>query len=371
MSRKGENIFKRKDGRWEARYIKGHELSGKIKYGFCYGKTYQEAKEKVMYCKAAIRCNSPLPVANHKRRFSFFCREWLEMKRGNVKESTFVKYDTILKKHILPKLDRCFPQGINTLVVEQFKQELLNEELSAKSVRDILMVLRSILKYTAVQYPGVFPAVEITYPKEQKNETRVLNYNEQERFVAYLQTDMDECKFGVLLALMTGMRIGELCALRWKNVSLQNRTIRVDATLQRIKNLDAAGAGKTKVVISSPKSDTSIRTIPLTDNAFRLCARFDCQRPSAFLLTGTEIYMEPRTVQKRLAKYTEACGLHGVHFHTIRHTFATRCVEVGFEIKSLSEILGHANTAITLNRYVHASMELKRTNMNKLASVGM
>lgn len=81
--------------------------------------------------------------------------------------------------------------------------------------------------------------------------------------------------------------------------------------------------------------------------------------------------MEPRTLQYRLAKYTKECGLEGVHFHTLRHTFATRCVEVGFEIKSLSEILGHATTTITLDRYVHSSIELKRNNMSKLAAIGL
>ena len=93
------------------------------------------------------------------------------------------------------------------------------------------------------------------------------------------------------------------------------------------------------------------------------------QSPTAFVLTGTSDYMEPRTLQYRMEKYTAECGLEGVHFHTLRHTFATRCVEVGFEIKSLSEILGHANTTITLERYVHSSMELKRHNMNKLVMV--
>ena len=116
---------------------------------------------------------------------------------------------------------------------------------------------------------------------------------------------------------------------------------------------------------------SSVRTIPLTDGARALCARFDPHCPEAFLLTGTEAFMEPRQVQKRLAKYTRECGLEGVHFHTIRHTFATRCVEVGFELKSLSEILGHANTGITLDRYVHSSMELKRENMDKLTAAGL
>ena len=370
MPRKGENIFKRRDGRWEARYIKGRELDGKIKYGFCYGRTYREAKEKSMLCKAAVLNNTPLPVTRRRHRLAFYCEEWLRMERGRVKDSTYVKYDTILQNHILPKLGGCCPQGFTSPLAEQFKQALLDQGLGAKTVRDILTVLRSILKYTSARYPGVFPAVEITYPREQKKDARVLNVQEQTRFIEFLQTDMDECKFGTLLALLTGLRIGELCALRWGNVSLCSKTIRVDATMQRLKNLDGDG-GKTKIVISTPKSDTSTRTIPLSDSAAKLCSCFYHHSPSAFLLTGTEQYMEPRMLQKRLAEYTRACGLEGVHFHTIRHTFATRCVEAGVEIKSLSEILGHADISITLGRYVHPSMELKRTNMNKLTFAGL
>lgn len=370
MSKKGENIFKRKDGRWEARYIKGYELSGKIRYGFCYGKTYKEAKEKVTLCKAALLAGTPLPVTSNRHRLAFFCEEWLRQEKGTIKESTYVKYDTMLTKHILPKLGGCFPLGLSTQLIEQFKRELLEENLSSKTVRDILTLLRSILKYTAKQFPGIFPSVEICYPKEQKKEARVLSLEEQRRFISYLQTDMDECKFGILLAFLTGLRVGELCALKWENICLKNRTIRVNATMQRLRNLDCTGEGKTKVIIGSPKSETSIRIIPLTDEATRLCGQYDPHSPAAFLLTGTEKFMEPRQVQKRLAKYTKECGLDGVHFHTIRHTFATRCVEVGFEIKSLSEILGHANTTITLDRYVHSSMELKRENMDKLMAVG-
>lgn len=371
MPKRGENIFKRKDGRWEARYIMGYELSGKIRYGFCYGKTYREAKEKVTRCKAALVSGTPLPVTGNRHRLSFFCEEWLRLERGRVKESTYVKYETMLTKHILPKLGGCFPLGVNTQLIEQFKLELLEEGLSVKTVRDILTMLSAILKYTAEQFPGVFPTVEISYPKEQKKEARVLSVEEQRRFISYLRTDMDECKFGILLALLTGLRIGELCALRWEGVSLRDRTIRVEATMQRLRDLEGAGERKTKVVIGSPKSETSIRTIPLTDAAVRLCGQYDPHCPTAFLLTGTEKYMEPRQLQKRLARYTKECELDGVHFHTIRHTFATRCVEVGFEIKSLSEILGHANTTITLDRYVHSSMELKRENMDKLEGIGL
>lgn len=369
---KGENIFKRKDGRWEARYIKGYDLSGKIKYGFCYGKTYREAKEKVTKYKAALVSGQALPSTGTRHRFAFYCDEWLRMRKTKIRESTYIKYDTILEKHIKPKLGGCFPLGITTGLIDDFSKELLFEdELSVKTVHDILVVLHGILKYTAAQFPGIFPMVEINYPKESKKEMRVLSIEEQERFVKYLLTDMDSCKFGLLLALFTGIRIGELCALQWGNISVREKTIRIVATLQRLHDTNLESETKTRIVIGQPKSDTSARTIPMTDYAAELCKNAEVKNAGAYVLTGTNEYMEPRTLQYRIEKYTSECGLTGVHCHTLRHTFATRAVEVGFEIKSLSEVLGHATTTITLERYVHSSMELKRANMSKLSAVGL
>ena len=367
---KGENIFKRKDGRWEARYIKGYDLSGKIKYGFCYGKTYREAKEKVTKAKAILLSGNPTSASNSKHRFSFFCDEWYAASRVKLKESTCVKYHTMLEKHIKPRLGGCFPLGINESRIEAFTNELLfEEELAPKTVKDILVVLRSILNFTAKRFPGTFPQIMIVYPKESKKEMRVLSREEQTHFIQYLLADLDACKFGILLTLLTGIRIGELCALRWESISLKDKTIKISATMQRLKDMDGNREAKTKIVIGSPKSENSIRTIPISDYAAELCRRINPKSPAVFILTGNSDFMEPRALQYRMERYTKDCGLDGVHFHTLRHTFATRCVEVGFEIKSLSEILGHANTTITLDRYVHSSMELKRDNMNKLAAV--
>lgn len=368
---KGENIFRRKDGRWEARYVKGYDLSGKIKYGFCYGKTYKEAKEKVEKCKTDALAANRVVGKESRHKFYYYCDEWLRTRKNRLKESTYVKYDTILEKHIKPKMGSCAPAAINNELIEVFTDELLYQDmLSAKTVKDILIVLRSIFKYAAKQYPGMFLAVEIVYPKESKKEMRVLTRDEQERFVSYLLTDMDTCKFGILLALLTGLRIGEICALRWDAVDLKEQTIRVSATMQRLRNTEGEIESKTKIVIGTPKSDTSLRVIPMTDYAAELCGRMNPQCEAAFVLTGTEKYMEPRTLQYRLERYCREFGFEDVHFHTLRHTFATRCVEVGFEIKSLSEILGHATTTITLDRYVHSSIELKRNNMNKLTEIG-
>lgn len=369
---KGENIFKRKDGRWEARYIKGYEVSGKIKYGFCYGKTYREAKEKVTQAKAALIVGKPMPVRSSRRRLEFYCDEWLKGTKNRVKESTYIKYEGLINNHIKPKLGFCYPLGMRTDVVDDFTLELLDtDKLAPKTVRDILGVLRSILKFTERQMQVSFPQIDITYPKEIKKEIRILSQEEQTQFIHYLLKDMNNCKFGILLAMNTGMRIGELCALRWNDISLSERTIHIHATMQRLRDTTDSGKGRTRVVIGKPKSETSVRTIPLTESMANLCKQYTIMESGDYILTGTQVYMEPRTLQYRFEKYTKECGLEGVHFHTLRHTFATRCVEVGFELKSLSEILGHASTTITLDRYTHPSMSLKRSNMTKLASVGL
>lgn len=181
----------------------------------------------------------------------------------------------------------------------------------------------------------------------------------------------DEFKFGILFALMTGLRIGEVCALRSGDISLTEKTVTVRETVQRIKNLDGDGP-KTKIIFTKPKSDTSARVVPLTNTAFELCkTRVMQAEPDSFLLTGTSHFIEPRILQNRIKKYSRECGIKDIHFHVLRHTFATRCVEVGFEIKSLSEVLGHSSPRITLEKYVHSSIEFKRQNMTKLEAIGL
>ena len=369
---KGENIFKRKDGRWEARFVKGYDSAGKIRCGYCYGKSYKEAKEKVQKAKNEFGTDKVTRIQNSKRDFSYYCDEWIRINRNRIKESTFVKYTATIEKYIKPRLGAKQPLSLSSSMISEFSNKLLEEDgLSAKTVRDILIVLHSILKYTSVQFQGELPAIEIVYPKGTKKEMRVLTFEEQNCLMEYLLEDMDPCKFGILLALLTGLRIGEICALKWENISLEDRIIRIGSTMQRIRDFEEDSETKTKVVIGAPKTDTSLRIIPLTNYAVELCSQMEDREPEFYVLTGRKHYMEPRTLQYRLKKYTQECGLEDVHFHTLRHTFATRCVEVGFEIKSLSEILGHSTTTVTLERYVHSSIELKRNNMEKLASVGL
>ena len=330
-------------------------------------KTYHEARDKVNQARYALMNDQLLPVRGKRNRFADYCNEWLYLKRSSVKPSTFVKYTTILEKYIKPDLGQYFSEAISEILVEQFSYRLIHERgLSPKTVRDILSVLHSILNYTTKQNP-LAKSVDIVYPRQDQKEMRVLTCEEQKRFTEYLLRDMDPCKFGVLLALLTGLRIGEVCALKWEDISLENKVIFVRHTMQRLKNLNPASEERTRIITGVPKSGRSVRMIPMNQDIEKLCNKWRADDPEAYVLTGKAGYfLEPRTLQYRMRQYTKDCDLKNVHFHTLRHSFATRCVEAGFEIRSLSEILGHSSTRITLECYVHSSMNLKRKNMEKL-----
>lgn len=369
--RTGENIYKRKDGRWEARYHKGRDPSGRIIYGFCYARTYSEAKMKVQEKIQSRILHGPAQELT-AHTMEEFCTDWLSLNQFRLKESTYVKYQSVIRKYLVPYLGSRKLQELNTDKTNEFAGILLQEHgLAPKTVKDILLVYHSVVCYAAKREPEHSLPLEIVYPRSSRWEMRVLSVAEQEKLTAYLLTDLTPCKFGILLALWTGIRIGELCALKWDHVRLEERIIQIDATMQRLRDTSPNAVSKTKILIDAPKSISAVRSIPLNAQTLALCRKMTPGQSNAYLLTGTEKYMEPRVLQYHFQNCTEACAMEGVHFHTLRHTFATRCVEVGFDIKSLSEILGHANTSITLNRYVHCSMDLKRDNMRKLESIGM
>lgn len=369
---KGENIFKRKDGRWEARYIKGRTKEGKIIYGFVYGKTYKEAKEKQAKARNALKISTKINEYADGKNFDYYIDLWLNNKRSEVKESTYVKYFGEIQNHIKPYFENIRLHSMDFEKVDGFKNHLLyGKGLSANTVHSILVLLNSIMKFASRYSEDKFSVCEIKYPKADKKEIRVLNNDEENKLIKYLLKNTDRYKLGVLLMLTTGMRIGEICALRWGSINLNDRSIKINCTLQRIKNTDYDNEvktihTKTKLSITKPKSGTSIRIIPINDSVVCLLSGFECKNNDSFLLSGNENPIEPRVLQYQIRKCAKELGLEGVHAHTFRHSFATRAIEAGFDIKSLSEILGHSTTTITLDRYVHSSMNFKRANMAKL-----
>ncbi len=210
-------------------------------------------------------------------------------------------------------------------------------------------------------------SVECVSLKREAADIRVFSMEEQEQLVYYLRENMDLSALGILLCLFTGIRLGELCALKWEDINLVERKISVSKTMQRIR-INTDKGRKTEVRILEPKSSNSARVIPLPDPIAGLLEQYHV--PEAYLLTGNKYhFVEPRTMQNRFKRKVAACGIQDANFHATRHTFATRCVELGFDVKSLSEILGHGSVTITMNRYVHPSMELKRENMNLFSNL--
>lgn len=187
---------------------------------------------------------------------------------------------------------------------------------------------------------------------------------EQSRLFHVLCSEIDVFKMGILLCLLTGLRLGEICSLKCSDIDLHTKTLRVNSTVQRIA-VDGCGT-KTILYENKPKSIYSVREIPLSEGAVRLLKAFPMD--GKYFIKG-DAPMEPRTYQNKLKSYLRQAGIEHKNFHALRHTFATNCIESGMDAKSLSEILGHANVQITLNRYVHPSIALKRQQMNGLSSI--
>lgn len=362
MSRRGENIYKRKDGRWEGRYPKGYKPNGKIAYSSVYAGSYTEVKEKMKRL-----CSENAENVNKKSfLFSYYAENWLENVRISRKISTYNKYKDVYFLHIKPI--------IGNMCIELVKNEnigtLLAEcsGLSSKTQNDIICVLKMIFGYAAENGAKTMLSLKGLKVRQEYKQMRVLSVDEQRIFISYLLTDINLIKVGIYLSLCTGIRIGELCALRKEDISFDNKLLSVYKAMQRV-GIEGS-VTRTMVIISEPKSAKSIRDIPLPDFLIKLCCDTYLRlEPKDYILTGSANYMEPRALQYHFKKYLKECGIENVNFHTLRHTFATRCVENGFEIKTLSEILGHVNVNITLNRYVHSSVELKRANMEKLNNI--
>lgn len=373
MSRRGENIYKRKDGRWEARYKKYRDSFGKTHYGYLYAKSYGEVKEKLDNIKKDSELKSN--TIQKKDTVKDICKLWLYEIKTQKKHSTYVKYYNIVKNHIIPILGKYKMQTLNTAQIKDFVNYRLNYGnlnndggLSSKTVKDFVSVIRLIIAFAhslSIICPAKTDEIKIT---ENQPTISVLSDSQTERLTEFLFGNINHTNLGILISLYTGIRLGEMCALRFSDISLQDNIMSVRRTMQRIQSFDDNNTARTKIIVSSPKSKSSVRDIPLPDFIVQIIKIYFCTNKEAYVLSGSPTsYVEPRTFENRFKSVAKQCGIENVKFHTLRHTFATHSVECGFETKSLSEILGHSSVNITLNRYVHSSMETKRINMEKIA----
>lgn len=375
MPRHGENIRKRKDNRWEGRYIKYYAQDGKAKYGSVYGKTYYEVKQKLNEAKMYIHMDA-LSLKDNEKTFREVLFIWLDRNKINLKEQTYNKYLYLIQVHLVPWFYNMKMHQINAASVNQFLYEKsvkgrLDGQggLSPNYVQTLYYIIQAAMNMAVTEQLCKPFDGEIKRPSKKKKELEILNLREQNILTEYLLQDCDDKKIGVLLSLCMGLRLGEVCGLMWEDIDFSSHTIHVHRTVERIRNMDG-DFQKTKLSVGSAKTDSSNRVIPMPSYLFPILKAQSEMKCQNFVVAGKIYeYSDPRSLQYSFQKYLNSCGIRHINYHALRHTFATRCIEVGMDVKSLSEILGHANVNITLNTYVHSSMDLKRKQIEMLTPI--
>lgn len=369
MARRGENIYKRRDGRYEGRYVIGKTLKGKTRFGYVYARQYSEARRLLLEKKAEqLRCVDPsLPM--RQGTLVEWIEYWMESELlGSIKESSWQAYRNQLARHVLPALGGCMLTQLTPKIVYDFVEQLEASGLVSSTIQGIYRLLAAAMRFALDE--GVIrknPCRRIQIRKKECVEQRVLSRSEQEKM---RKTASDGKDLPALLSLYTGMRLGEVCALKWSDIDWEKGTITVRRTVQRVaKTDDAAQCGKTMLMIGTPKSTRSQRVLPMPDFILSLLKERLCQAVQAeYVFSTTGHAADPRTIQRRFHRLTERLGIAGAHFHTLRHSFATRLLELGVDIKTVSALLGHGSARTTLDFYAHSLIEQQRSAVALLAT---
>lgn len=293
------------------------------------------------------------------------CTEYLEkLKSDGKKQSTRANYYQKIYKYLLPLLE---------LKIKDIKKSdyndlinILKETLSTKTINDIIILLNSILLF-AFKQRYIKEYIKIKKIEDESDDTddiEILTDEEQDKLIDYLLSDLNYLNFSILLTLRTGIRVGELSALTTANY--HNDFIAIKYTLQRVKNIDNKDISKkTIIVITEPKTKKSRRKIPFDELIISTKKELE-YRENDYIVTGTNHFMEPRTIENNFEKILIKCGINHRKFHILRHTFAMNCVRSGMSIEMLAELLGHSNIEVTRQYYIHYSLEMKRAELEKI-----
>ena len=372
MARKGENIYHRKDGRWEGRYIIGRTMKGKPKFKSVYAGTYSEVKKKLVIFKSEyMKAGEKAAVRIYESgSLSDWMDYWLDIvEKPYIKETTYQLYRRNIENHLRPWLGELPLREI----VNNDLQNMVNglrEKLAPSTLHGLCRQIKSILSNAVKEHLILkSPYEEIRLPKFHQKQPRVLAESEQSRLE---HLTMETGNLNYLVCLYTGLRVGELCALRYEDINFEENTLSVRRSVKRV----AAGfldGTATKLVVGDPKTESSVREIPLP---FFLAKMLFDQMERTGAMEGDYIFQnskgsaaDPRTVQKQFERLLKKAGIRGVHMHTLRHTFAMRCLERGMGYKALSEILGHSSSATTIKCYDNCTMESKQKLMHSARMV--
>lgn len=362
------NIYRRKDGRYEGRLNIGKKADGKMQYKYVYANSYEECTAKIQQFISFYYKGKPI-TSLAKIKFQDIGYQWLSVAKNHTKESTWSIYAYVLKRYLNPAFGKWELYLINETVINEFINRLLTKgaaisrkPLSKVTVHNIIVILKMIFGFMEKQYAIVNPVKNIHLSKINTRK-KFLSDKHWQIICAALQKDESATATAISIAVYMGLRIGEICALQKHDIDFDNNILLVCKTVQRI-NYTAIGK-KTKLVVGEPKSPTSRRYIPIPDILIPRLKKF-CQEysPDDFLFGKNNKPLEPRTLQCRFKKFLQKNDIPVINFHQLRHKFAGNCVENNVDIKVLSEILGHSNVSITLNYYVHPTMDFKRRQLN-------
>ncbi|MBO0453788.1 MULTISPECIES: tyrosine-type recombinase/integrase [Enterococcus] len=361
--RKGENIYLRKDGRWEGRYPKGRKNNGQIKYGYVYGKSYTEVRQKLyplrIYYQSLVQIQGV-----SAETFEEWSMEWLNEVQNDVKPATLSSYYYKLTKYILPTIKEL---SLNELSLETGKilMKNLQNKLANSTIQVIFRIVNKCLNYAKkVGKIHANPFSELKIPKAKATKVRAMTMTEQKTLMDVASKKKKGYGLPTLLALHSGMRVGEIAALKWSDIDFDSNLIYVNHTYQRISTVEARN--KTQLILADSKTEASVRMIPISRTLKKLLVNHRKQSTGNFVFSTNGQPCEPRLLTYHFHQIRKKAKLPQIHFHQLRHTFATRCLEANKDIPSVSALLGHASTQMTLDTYVDAMLEQRFQVIKKL-----
>lgn len=291
--------------------------------------------------------------------------EWKEEKKKYVKKSTYAAYQLLIQNHIKPYFGDLYE--VNEEKVQQFVFDKLDSGLSEKTIRDIIIVLKMILKFGIKNGYLEYVQIDAKFPsKQEKKDLDVLSKVDQKKFMEHLRNNFTFKNLGIFICLSTGMRIGEICGLRWCDVDTVEGVIKVRHTLQRIYIIEGE-TRHTELLLDTPKTANSVRDIPMSSELLKMLKSLNKVVNENYYVISNDIKpIEPRTYRNYYKKLCRQLDIPELKFHGLRHSFATRCIESKADYKTVSVLLGHSNISTTLNLYVHPNKEQKKKTIDKM-----
>ena len=355
--RRGENIYKRKDKRWEGRYPIGKRENGKTKYRSVYGKTLKEVREKLypLKLKYQIIRQTQGDSCVTLQEWSHF---WLNIVQPEIKQSTYANYRHKLTYYVLSAIGEYQLNELNQDTAKELLASLQKRSLKPSTIQSIFRIVNQCINYAIEENHLVLnPFASIKLPKVVKKGDQALTKAEQKELEKAAVTEGNGKGLPVLLALHAGLRIGEVSALAWQDIDFERNLIQVKSTFQRV--FTVVEKKKTELVYTSSKTASSVRSIPMSQTLRKALLQHKKQSVGSFVFSNKANPSEPRLLTYHFHKIRERAKLEHIHFHQLRHTFATRCIESNGDIKSVSQLMGHSSTKLTLDTYTSSMMEQK------------